>query len=157
MRSEWQLELDEINRKLASFDHADKSYYDRGVLFLKYAQKIRSYWKALKGDSYEEKILKGELLKVLLIEARLADGNLEYKFRKPFDELAKLLGSKQKEWGRSCNAHRTHRAFAFLNTVLQFIAPLSGGVSSLFSATAPKRWGMSESRTNATWKYTGRT
>ena len=118
MRSEWQLELDQIDSRLASFDHADKNYYDRGVLFLKYAQKINAYWKALKGDSYEEKIMRGELLKVLLTEARLGDGTLEYKFREPFDELAKLLrrpelrvtasvpesrdsglGSKEKNWG----------------------------------------------------------
>ena len=99
MRSEWQLELDEINRRLASFDNADKNYYDRGVLFLKYAQKIGAYWKALRGDSYQEKILKGELLKVLLADARLVDGALKYQFRKPFDELAKLLGSKQNKWG----------------------------------------------------------
>ena len=96
---EWQSELDEINQKLASFDKADKSYYDRGVLFLKYAQKICAYWKALKGDSYDEKIMKGELLKVLLAEAHLVDSSLEYQFRKPFDALVRLLGSKQNKWG----------------------------------------------------------
>ena len=118
MRSEWQLELDAINRRLASFDHADQRYYDRGILFLRYAEKIRAHWDALNGDSYEEKILRGELLKVLLAAARLLNGTLEYQFRKPFDELAKLLrrqdhqgpasvteskdsglGSKEKNWG----------------------------------------------------------
>ena len=98
-RVEWQMELDEINQRLSSFDKADKNYYDRGVLFLKYAKKICAYWKALKGDCYEEKILKGELLKVLLAEGQLLDGGLKYQFRKPFDELAKLLGSKEKNWG----------------------------------------------------------
>lgn len=93
---EWQMEIDEINQRLHSFDKADKSYYDRGVLFLKYAKKICAYWKALKGDSYDEKILRGELLKVLLAEGHLLNCSLKYQFRKPFDELAKLVGSKQK-------------------------------------------------------------
>lgn len=143
MRSEWQLELDEINRRLASLDHADKSYYDRGVLFLKYAQKINAYWKALKGDSYEEKILKGELLKVILTEGRLADGTLKYQFRKPFDDLAKLLrrpelrvpasvpesrdsglGSKQKEWGPFSYAPRTASGFPGFTHVCLFPAIL---------------------------------
>ncbi|OGW82283.1 MAG: hypothetical protein A3G33_11265 [Omnitrophica bacterium RIFCSPLOWO2_12_FULL_44_17] len=97
--TEWQSELDQINLKLSSFDRADKNYYDRGVLFLKFAKKISEYWKALKGDEYEEKMLKGELLKVILAEAKLSDGKLEYKFRKPFDSLVELLGSKEKNWG----------------------------------------------------------
>ncbi len=97
--AEWQKELDAINRNLLLFDNADKRYYDRGILFLNYAQKVKTYWTALRSSIYHEKALKAELLKVLLKDATLADGKLEFQLRKPFDELAKLLGSKQNKWG----------------------------------------------------------
>ena len=63
---------------------------------------------------------------MILTEARLGDGTLKYQFRKPFDDLAKLLrrpelhapasvpesrdsglGSKQKEWGQYVDEYRT--------------------------------------------------
>ena len=68
-------------------------------MFLKYAHKVSAYWKALTGESYEEKMLKGELLKVLLVEGYLLDGTLKYQLSKPFDELAELIGSKENKWG----------------------------------------------------------
>lgn len=104
-RQEWQAELDAINRRLAALDKADQRYYDGVMLFLRYATRIQAHWESLNGDIYEEKIMKGELLKVLPAEAKLLNGKLEYKFRKPFDELAKFLGSKDNKWGGQARQH----------------------------------------------------
>ena len=88
----WESELREIEQQLVALRRAELNYYDVGLKFLEFSQKLHTYWQEV-----DNRTVRGALLKTLLSNCKIKDGKLDPTYRKPFDII--LQGLKSENWG----------------------------------------------------------